>query len=555
MANGRKSKGSGVLAFIFLLPLVAIVFFAFKYSSQTIVINNVTKVTVAAPGEDKVSYDGEDDIEFFVGMLRSSLSINSAMRDVSGEKPVRIIFDREDRAIEYEFYPSLNLSGCLLVSPDKEYYVLENEKAKDLLLRPEFDYLYSAYFLPQLRVVSGEFVSVAKPSEVNWTYHKSNGEAYNYTPTEFATDNDVCTIYKGLENSLIFEKLPEEDMGPEITDITCVADNGNEYNIHEISSLNFSTDMMLTYSFTAKWSGRNGARAFGEAKYNIRIRYDIPATLEFMGNGGEEYTGKHTIGDVVAIQATHLNPEERVNFESILEIPRVEFGMISQEKGTGVALLPIGLSTAPGNHSVKLSCGGESISQNLIVSPIIGGNFKNVVVSANDYETRFSPNAVNTFHEFIGSVAENRPETNHFVFGESEFDKPVGVATVVEFGHTVNVAVIDGENTESGNRTVEGLIYEVGEMTNVRAVQAGEVVFSGVCEPTGNTVVLYHGYGVYSYYYHLSDISDIGVGRVYGKSETISYAGTLAEGSEQHVLNFAMSIDGVFVNPQWFLQD
>ena len=324
MARTRRNKGTGLLTFVFLLPLVAIIIFALRYSSQIIVLKDVTRVSINAPGQSVVSYDSQEDIEFFVNVLKSSLSISTEMRDVSNEQPVRIVFNREGKGIEYKFYPSLDLSGCLLIDPDGDLYVLENEKAGMLLLRPEFDYLYSDYFLPKLNVVSGSFVSEAKPVESTWTYIKSDGETYNYTPAEYAGENDVCTIYKGLENSLVFDLLPEDDSGPEIVDMTCVSADGSEFNIRTINDLAFSTDRMLKLSFTAKWSGRNGARAYGEARYVINLRYDIPAELTIEG-------GEYTVGDVVVINATHLNPDEAISFQSILEIPRVEFGMTSEE--------------------------------------------------------------------------------------------------------------------------------------------------------------------------------------------------------------------------------
>ena len=545
MSNGRKSKGTGILAFIFLLPLIAIIFFAIKYSSQTIVIDNVTRVTLSAPDRDRVSLDSQEDIEFFVNMLESCLSINKEMRDVSGETPVSIVFDREDKSVEYKLYPSLNLSGCLLVAPDGKLYVLENEKAKNLLLRPEFDYLYSAYFLPALNVVSGNSSVAAKPFESTWTYFKSDGVEYSYTP-EYATGDEIYTIFKGMENSLSFSHIPEDDTSPEITDLSFVAENGTEYNINDISELDLSTDTVINVSLTANWSSRSGARAYGEAKYNFKIMYDIPATLEFQG-------GDYTIGDVIVVNASHLNPDEKVNFESLLDIPRVEFGMVGEDKG--VALLPIGLSASPGKHTVKLSNSGNSINENLVISPVGDSQWKTVEVPTEEYKARLTPEKIRIFHEYLQGLTETRPETDYFVYGTDEFAQPVSGDPAVYFGGRVNLGVVESEKGDTGERISEGLIYELGEGTTVRAVQSGEVVFSGELAPTGNTVVIYHGYGVYSYYFHLAELNDIREGRIYNKNETVGIAGTSGYTGGKNILNFAMSIDGVFVNPQWFISE
>ena len=104
--------------------------------------------------------------------------------------------------------------------------------------------------------------------------------------------------------------------------------------------------------------------------------YDIPATLEFQG-------GDYTIGDVIVVNASHLNPDEKVNFESLLDIPRVEFGMVGEDKG--VALLPIGLSASPGKHTVKLSNSGNSINENLVISPVGDSQWKTVEVPTEEY--------------------------------------------------------------------------------------------------------------------------------------------------------------------------
>ncbi len=546
MANGRRSKGTGILAFIFLLPLVAIIIFAFKYSSQTIIIDNVTRVTLYAPERERVSLDSQEDIEFFVNMLKSSLSINTEMRDVSGETPVSIVFDREDKSVEYKLYPSLNLSGCLLVAPDKKLYVLENEKAKNLLLRPEFDYLYSAYFLPALNVVSGNSSVSAKPLESEWTYIKSDGETYSYTPSEYGTGDEIYTVFKGMENSMSFSHIPEDDSAPEISELSFVAENGTEYNIKDISELDLSADTVINVSLTAKWSSRSGARAYGEAKYKFKIMYDIPASLEFEG-------GDYNIGDVIVVNASHLNADEKVSVDSMLDIPRVEFGMVDEDKG--VALLPVGLSSAPGRHTVQLTTGGESTTETLVISPLGESEWKTIEVPNEEYNARLTPEKIEIFHEYLAGVTENRPETDHFVYGESGFSKPVSGEPAIGFGQRVNLGVVESEKGDTGERTSEGLIYELAEGTMVRSVQAGEVVFSGELAPTGNTVIIYHGYGVYSYYFHLAELNDIRVGRIFSKNETVGIAGTSGFTGGKNVLNFAMSIDGVFVNPNFFISE
>ena len=147
MSNRKhKSKGNGIFVAFLCLPLAIILCFSIYYSS----LDSVDTVTLGAPSADTVSFDTQEDVDFFVDMIKKSLPISTAMRDVSAEKPVYITLYTGDTPLEYKLYPSLNLSGCLLIDPDGNLFVLETETARTLLLRSEFDYLYSSYFLPTL---------------------------------------------------------------------------------------------------------------------------------------------------------------------------------------------------------------------------------------------------------------------------------------------------------------------------------------------------------------------------------------------------------------------
>lgn len=549
MAKGKKS-GSAALAFIFLLPLVAIVIYLVMNFSSVITLDNVTKITISAPNSEDKVFESQEDISYFVNVLTGSLSINSAMRDVSGEAPVYIICHREDKSIEYKFYPSLNLSGCLLIAPDGKLYVLENETAKNLLLREEFDYLYANYFLPKLNVISGENVSEIHPVESTWSYYKSDDIAYSYTPAEYATGEESYTVLKGFENTLSF--TPDKEVIPfEMSDFTCVSENGSEYNLKDgdISSLDLSVDTLLTVSFTAKWSSKSGARAFGEAKYKFNLMYDIPAVLELE-------VKDYTVGDVIAINASNLNSDEAVEIETLLDISGVKFDVVDELAGTGVALLPIGLNNSPGDYTINLQTGINSINETLIISAVDSGTWTPIEASTEDYNQMLSPEKLSEFRNALAEITAQRPKNPDVNAYDSETEKfylnsPVNEAPVFEYGQKINLGVADISG-DSGERTCEGLIYELSEGASVCSAQAGVVVYCGELAPTGKTVVVYHGYGIYSYYFHLES-THVGEGYVLGNGEVLGTAGQTGFTAGKTALNFCVSIDGTFVNPNWFI--
>ena len=536
MAKGRrKNRGTGLWVALLCLPLLIIVCFGIYYSS----LDSVDKVTMTAPNSELVTYKKTEDVEFFVGMLKNALPISTPMRDISNEKPVYITLYPGEKTLEYRLYPSLNLSGCLVVDPEGDLFVLDTETAGKLLLEPEFDYLYSDYFLPTLYVVSGDNAYPVNPIECNWQYRKADSKVYSYVPEMLATGEETYVVLKGLDNTLRFD--PDIDTRPyEMTDISYVADNGSVYSISDISQLDLSFDTVLNVSFSVKWSGKNGAQASGEAKYSFKLLYDIPAIIEL---SKKEYN----VGDVIRLDASHLNADESITLTTAIDYRHFGFGLTETSKG--VAFIPVGINNESKEYTLEINSGLGTKTESITVLPRVESSWTPIESSDEQYYAHLSLDALNEFKETIQGATETRPETDYFNYATAKFNYPVGNKTAVfEYGQSVNIGPRTGD---TGERTVEGLIYEVDAGTSVRSAQAGIVVFSGELAPTGNTVIVYHGYGIYSYYYHLESLN-VQKDYTLTDGEIIGTAGKSGFTADKTVLHFAMSIDGIFINPMWF---
>ncbi len=537
MAKGNGNKGRNLLAFIFCVPLAFILYFWISYSSQSITLENVRAVKVSSPDEVKLTLESQSDIDFYVNMLTKSVSINTAMRDVSGETPVYIVCEREDKSIEYKLYPSLNLSGCLLVGPEGKLYVLETDTAKSLLLRPEYEYLYSTHFLPELSIISGEESFKVNPLSCEWEYIKSDGKSYKYTPDTFATGDETYTIIKGRENLLSFAKSSALG-GFELLDVSFVAENGNSYNITDISEIDLSVDTLLTITYTAKWNATGGAKAYGNASYKFNILYDVPAMIELP-------VKEYQPGDVIVFYANHLNSDETVDFKSDLTDKELVFSHETADKG--VALLPIPYGTAAGEYEMEIN----GVKETITVLPRTDREWAPIFADEAQYEEYLTPEKMQLLADTLATVTETRPDIDYFGFGEENLYSPVGNKTpTYVYGQTVNVGGKDATG-DTGDRLVQGVTYALDAGTSVRSAQAGVVVYVGNIAPTGNTVVVYHGYGIYTYYYHL-DTVNVSVGTTLIDGEILGTAGSTGFTNGKTALHFAVSIDGVFVDPLLF---
>ncbi len=69
-----------------------------------------------------------------------------------------------------------------------------------------------------------------------------------------------------------------------------------------------------------------------------------------------------------------------------------------------------------------------------------------------------------------------------------------------------------------------GMDYAINSGSDVRAINDGKVIYTGVLDYTGNIVIVEHGYGLKSWYYHLSKI-DVAVGDTVSKGDVIAKSG------------------------------
>ncbi|MEK6777355.1 MAG: M23 family metallopeptidase [bacterium] len=120
------------------------------------------------------------------------------------------------------------------------------------------------------------------------------------------------------------------------------------------------------------------------------------------------------------------------------------------------------------------------------------------------------------------------------------FAVPLDVQSGSRFGLR---RIINGEprNPHSGTD------LKAGTGTEVRASNAGQVVFAGDLFFSGNTVILDHGFGLYTLYAHLNDMT-VGKGAAVNKGEIIGHVGATGRVTGPH-LHWGAKLNGARVDP------
>ena len=96
-----------------------------------------------------------------------------------------------------------------------------------------------------------------------------------------------------------------------------------------------------------------------------------------------------------------------------------------------------------------------------------------------------------------------------------------------------------------------GMDYGGGESSPILAPAPGIVVYTGLLDVRGNTTVISHGWGVYTGYWHQSQI-DVQVGDRVETGQTIGYMGATGRVTGPH-LHFDLIVGSVEVDPEDWL--
>jgi hypothetical protein len=245
------------------------------------------------------------------------------------------------------------------------------------------------------------------------------------------------------------------------------------------------------------------------------------------------------IGECIVLNVENVDEGEKLLIET--DIDTYKNPSVYMVENKSFALLPVGVGTDGGEHELKVTCGDSTFNFKINVTSVSNGFFiKNV--NAEIYNKVTSPDGIKEYESFVDSLVSKTE--NGFLWNDKTFSKPVeGDAT----------ALFASEILYNGlppQVYFEGESFEVPQKTSVKSAEGGKVVFAGETAKTGKAVVIDHGCGIMTHYYHLSVISAM-EGEITEGEKLIGLSGQSGFTDKEN-LHFAVSVNGVFVNPALF---
>jgi murein DD-endopeptidase MepM/ murein hydrolase activator NlpD len=209
------------------------------------------------------------------------------------------------------------------------------------------------------------------------------------------------------------------------------------------------------------------------------------------------------------------------------------------DENTLVAFLPLSYFTQPGQYTLSVSANdfSEPASFDIEVTNKQFEVQQLTVEESTAEDTIFSDEASKEYRAKIWPLKELYDDTRYF---DGRFLLPVEGPVTTQFGM---IRYVNGQP----NPRHDGVDLSAAAGTPVLCAQNGKVLYADFVKLTGNTVVVEHGYGLKSWYFHMQSL-DVAAGDLVKTGDVLGKVGSTGFSTGPH-LHFSASINGVYINP------
>ncbi len=256
--------------------------------------------------------------------------------------------------------------------------------------------------------------------------------------------------------------------------------------------------------------------------------------------------GSTTQGSLLLAEISGVNPTEEIKAEwGDRNVPLWRETAASK---TLHALLGVDLEKAPGSYEWKLSWTAAGGNPMVCSVPIVvrAGRFPTERLKVEKQFVQPDPEQMKRAEEDQKKMKVVYDTVTPEMLWKGKFVLPLkGAETGGNFGRR---RVLNGE----ARSPHAGVDFPAPAGTPVFAAQAGKVVIAEDLYYSGNTVVIDHGYGIYTLYAHLSEI-DVKPGNAVEASAEIGKVGATGRVTGPH-LHWGLTIDHARVNALQIVQ-
>lgn len=269
--------------------------------------------------------------------------------------------------------------------------------------------------------------------------------------------------------------------------------------------------------------------------YPFTMVVDLPPSLTIS-------TKEIDPGELVVICAENLNDDE--NLEIITDL---NFQPNAYKYGNKhIIMLPVSYNNEPGKiYQIKIAMGDQEYSYALTI------NDKEFITQYMTIDKQVAASTRNekSAKEINDKIAPLKPVSDPEPYWEGKFIMPVegGRVSEKDFGKRRYV------NNSPTSYRHNGLDIGHDKGEPIMASNSGRVLLADFLIETGNTVIIEHGFGLKTWYYHMDELN-VKTDDWVRKGDIIGTVGSTGFSTGPH-LHFSASVNEVWINPITLIND
>lgn len=240
------------------------------------------------------------------------------------------------------------------------------------------------------------------------------------------------------------------------------------------------------------------------------------------------------------LEANNIN-EPKLTFEQL----NIDFLQHPKKSNTYFALIPVDYHLKPQTYKVIVSYKNNEEKKIFkgIELTVLDGNYKSEIIKVQSSKINLNDeDKKRTQEEYDEAMLIYNTSSDYLI---TSFINPLNTPITSEFG-----------NKRVYNNALQsfhsGTDFKASVGTPIYASAQGIVKIAKNRFYAGNSVVLDHGYGVYSCYYHLDSLN-VHEGQMVSQNELLGYSGSTGRVTGPH-LHFTIRVKNVIVDPMQFIK-
>ncbi|WP_425447266.1 M23 family metallopeptidase [Dethiothermospora halolimnae] len=509
-----------------ILPIILIVLvFSIYYYKTYFAFEPITEIKVTSKNNIS-SIKTESDINFILDSFDSAkLSKEPSTHDFI---PFNLkLINTSNKSYKKILLIDYNNEDIYVKDTDKNKLYKTKEKFENFYFtHAAFESIYKYRKPPTLKIISNE-KDIHHTSNIDWSFKKLNDIYYSFSNTiessninNFTSEGLITFSYSEKPSKLEYKLFKGDSL---------VKEGVLKENSFSIPDENGNYSLNITALFNNKSKGFKGS-------INSKINLDLDLPPKF-------FIDKDTVyqGDIVKVNVKNLDPNENPYIkQNILKL----FSFSENIDGNATGFIPISYYVSKGKYTIPYGVNNKELGSFTVNVLPRDFNIQYLTVDNTVEKNTRNDKAYEEFNKYYGPV-RNKSHSKPYFDTEKTFMLPVKGRLTTEYGERRYV------NNAPTSYRHSGLDIAAPAGTKVVASNSGKVKLSMDLILTGNSIVIDHGNGLFTTYYHLNK-RHVKEGDMVNIGDEIGEVGSTGFSTGPH-LHFMISCYNRNLDPGYFI--